>query len=150
MRDAPRERQADAAEDARCEQLREGEWESALAREEPPEHKLSRRGAGNSDARQSEPTSSRAAGNSNADEHDCQEQKGDRARCEGEQYAGDEPDMCSALQRPEGEQRERDTEREREGRGKYDARPDDGEGAARPAGGRSPLPTHDERERQRS
>ena len=53
------------------------------------------------------------------------------------------------LQRPQCEQRERGAEGERERAGEDDARPDDGEGAVRPAAGRSPFPRDDDGERER-
>ena len=91
----------------------------------------------------------RAAAERQPDDDQHEQEEGDRARRGGQRGERGEAPGTPGLERPEREQRERGAEREREGGGEDDPRPDDREGAARPACARAPLAPDDHGEGER-
>ena len=99
--------------------------------------------------RERELGTARRSGQRDARKNDAKEHERHGAGCEDEERQERKRAKATRLQGPEGEKRERHSERKREGAREDDSCPDNSKRADRPAGVSAPFPRRDDPERKR-
>ena len=149
MLDVPGQRRAEPAEEQDGAELEQRERVMAAVREGAREQELVHPDAHDDQRGREHSPAALLHAERDACEEDREQEERQRARGGRQNREDAEAPALARLERPDGEQPERDAEGERERRRDDEPGPDDRERPARPARERAPLPADDDRERER-